>query len=176
MKLNAYEVLAESFPALMPLLDLNHSVSGMLQAYFTYVAHISADEKLNVTGLKPTFSIVDDNARPDGYRQATIRIDFTRDPTAKPIVTVDKRILWQRNLVIARVMEVNASVRNIARESVTQIQKWASDHKIPWDEVRCDRQVIVRRGGNRMEIELGQKAWLSDEEPENADIPTMRSN
>jgi len=165
MAVNAYEVLSTTYPALMPMLDDNFSVSAMLQAYFTYVAHLAAEECINVTGIKPKLSILDEKRREDGYLQAKLQIDFEINKDAEPRVLLEKKILWQRNLVIARAMEVNLNIREFARESVVALQSLAERYKVPWTEMRCgSKQIIVRRGGRRMELDIGQRQWLDDEE------------
>lgn len=165
MIVNAYEFLSTSFPNLMPKLDSNLSVSGALQAIFTYVAHLSAEERINVTGLRASLSIVEDKKREDDCFQAKLRLDFLVDATAAPVVKVDKKILWQRNLVIVQVLLVNRSIQDIAKNLVEILEQVGAKYEVPWEDIRCgSKKVLIRRGGRRLEMDVGQKEWLPDEE------------
>lgn len=168
MALNAYEVLTNNFPGVMPLLDSNLSVSGALQAYFTYVAHLAAEEKLNIVAMRAKLSIVDDKRREDNCFQAKLLIDFSQEPVVAPAIKVDKKILYQRNLVISQVMEVNTNIRSLARDLVVALEQLGLQYSVPWEDIRCgSKKVLVRRGGRRLEMDIGQKEWLPDEELDN---------
>lgn len=165
MALNAYEVLTNNFPGVMPLLDSNLSVSGALQAYFTYVAHLAAEEKLNIVAMRAKLSIVDDKRREDNCFQAKLLIDFSQDATVTPVVKVDKKILYQRNLVISQVMENNPNIRGLAKDLVVALEQLSLQYNVPWGDIRCgSKKILVRRGGRRLEMDIGTKEWLPDEE------------
>jgi hypothetical protein len=167
MRTSAYDCLSDFLPNLMPKLNSNFSVSGALQAFFVYTAHLAAEERLNVTGIRVSLSVVEDKQREDGSFEAKLIFDFVQDRSSTPVVKVDKKILWQRNLVIAQVLEGNSSVRNIAKELVGTLEGLGARYKVPWEEITCgSKRIMVRRGGRRLEMEVGTKLWLPDEEEE----------
>lgn len=67
--------------------------------------------------------------------------------------------------MISQVLQVNNNIRSVAKSLVATLEQIATKYKVPWEDITCgSKKILIRRGGRRLEMQIGQKEWLPDEE------------
>lgn len=148
MPINAYEALLCRNPRLVrQVLDKHESLSSFLQSVYQEMVEFLIDTSSDIRWLNLRASIAE--GKPD---QLWVSFGLNQNGFYRDMV-VDKKILWQRNPLIARVMAVNDNVGSLASDAVNVLENWTRHHKLSLFDIRLEN-VWLMRGGTRVSADI----------------------
>lgn len=152
---NAFEMLCNSHPKMVSLLRGNEDVSAFIQSMYSHMVDTMSLNGIDIRNLRTEVFLADDNT-------LKVALDY---PTLHTGRYVDRRVLYRRSVNIARMMEVNANVTDLAVLIFERLAQWAAKNGISMKDVRI-KKAILARGGRQIVATIEERKWLEDLEPE----------
>lgn len=141
MAISAYEALLCRNPRLVrQVLDKHESLSSFLQSVYQEMVEFLIDTGSDIRWLNLRASIAE--GKPD---QLWVSFSLNQNGFCRDMV-LDKKILWQRNPLIARVMAVNDNVGSLASDAVNVLENWTRHHKLSLFDIRLEDVWLVMNG------------------------------
>jgi hypothetical protein len=133
---NAYEIIITKYPGLKADLDANLDVCDYLMSVFAQLPGLLRKEAIDPRDLRVSLTI-DEHDR----LKVFFRVEKKK---RKDFLGLDPHILYKRNAVIVRVLEVNKDILDLVPKVVTSLTSWAHEKGLLYQDVRVSETILPR--------------------------------